>query len=474
MNLFISSKQQAMFFFILGLDVAGFFLAYFLEDCIAWFCGRQASLLTSSIYTTIYCIGTVFALMSFCILGHYGKRKPFFDEIRDIIKVLFFLFLIQGLIFYLSNLNFSLLWFVGTVTGSFVVILLFRFTSKKLLIFVGKWQVPTVILGSGPSALATAAALDSESSMGFDLKAFLTLYGEKSSTQIAKKKVPVVPIGNDLILTLQKLGAPNVVIALEPDRIDKSLKLIEKLHRSCFNVSIATVMHGLPLVGLEVNHFFRREIALLRVKNNLARPFPRLIKRLFDILGSGLGLIFFSPLFVFFALKIRQDGGNVIFGHKRVGRHGKIFTCYKFRSMVPNAQEILLELLKNDPKAQEEWNRDFKLKRDPRITPISKFLRETSLDELPQLWNVLIGDMSLIGPRPVVDEELDRYKGDVHYYIEVKPGMSGLWQISGRNDTNYANRVYLDAWYAKNWSMLYDIVILFKTIIVLFKRNGAY
>jgi lipopolysaccharide/colanic/teichoic acid biosynthesis glycosyltransferase len=142
--------------------------------------------------------------------------------------------------------------------------------------------------------------------------------------------------------------------------------------------------------------------------------------------------------------------------------------------MVPNAQEILLKLLKYNPKAQEEWNRNFKLKHDPRITPIGRFLRKTSLDELPQLWNVLIGDMSLIGPRPVVDKELDRYKENVHYYLEVKPGMSGLWQISGRNDTNYADRVYLDAWYAKNWSLWYDIIILFKTMMVLLKRNGAY
>jgi undecaprenyl-phosphate galactose phosphotransferase len=464
-----------MFSFIFGLDVIGFFLAYFLEEWFAWFCGRQSSLLTSSHCTTIYCIGTVFALMYFYILGHYGRRKPFFDEIRDIIKVLFFLFLIQGFIIYLiSNLNFSLLWFVGTVTGSFAVILLFRFTLKKLLISMGKWQVPTVILGSGPSALSAAEALDSESSMGFDLKAFLTLPGEKYSTQIAKKKVPIIPIENNLILTLRKLGSPDVVLALEPDRIDRSLKLIEKLHRSFFNVSIATVMPGLPLVGLEVNHFFRREIALLHVKNNLAKPLPRLIKRLFDIVGSVLGLLFFSPLFIFLSLKIRQDGGKVFFGHKRIGRHGKVFICYKFRSMVPNAQKILLKILKDDSKARKEWNRNFKLKRDPRITPVGEFLRKTSLDELPQLWNVLIGDMSLIGPRPVVDKELDRYKENVHYYLEVKPGISGLWQISGRNDTNYANRVYLDAWYAKNWSLWYDIVILFKTMKVLLKKNGAY
>jgi lipopolysaccharide/colanic/teichoic acid biosynthesis glycosyltransferase len=135
---------------------------------------------------------------------------------------------------------------------------------------------------------------------------------------------------------------------------------------------------------------------------------------------------------------------------------------------------VLEALLARDPQARSEWERDFKLKNDPRITQIGAFLRATSLDELPQLWNVLKGEMSLVGPRPIIEEELERYGDQVGYYLEAPPGMTGLWQISGRNDTGYEDRVALDSWYARNWSLWYDLVILMKTIKVVLARKGAY
>ncbi|EHW2479843.1 sugar transferase, partial [Escherichia coli] len=168
------------------------------------------------------------------------------------------------------------------------------------------------------------------------------------------------------------------------------------------------------------------------------------------------------------------DGGPAIYGHDRVGIHGKTFKCLKFRSMVVNSKEILDELLKNDPKAKEEWDATFKLKNDPRITKIGAFLRKTSLDELPQLLNVLKGEMSLVGPRPIINAELERYNDQVDYYLLSKPGMTGLWQVSGRSDVDYDTRVYFDAWYVKNWSMWNDIAILLKTVIVVLKKDGAY
>jgi lipopolysaccharide/colanic/teichoic acid biosynthesis glycosyltransferase len=142
--------------------------------------------------------------------------------------------------------------------------------------------------------------------------------------------------------------------------------------------------------------------------------------------------------------------------------------------MVVDANAVLAELLERDPQARLEWDRDFKLKNDPRVTRIGAFLRRTSLDELPQLWNVIRGEMSLVGPRPIVQDELARYGDDVCYYLMARPGMTGLWQVSGRNDADYATRVYLDAWYVRNWSLWYDIAILFKTVRVVFKRDGAY
>jgi Undecaprenyl-phosphate galactose phosphotransferase WbaP len=417
-------------------------------------------------------------LARFYSLGHYHKRKPLSDELLDIFRALIVLFGTQGFILYLSKFPFSRLWFIATVLGSFLFIPLFRISLKKMLIRAGKWQIPTVILGTGPNALAAAAALKSEVLMGYELSAFLSLPGENERTgdtlQFGDRSVPVKALGLDPVSTLLKMGRPRVVVALESGGINQNLDLIEKLHRSFSSVSIVPALRGLPLLGLEVNHFFRHELLLLRLQNNLARPLPRLVKRGFDIVGSGLLLLFLAPFFAFIVLKIRQSGGSAFFGHQRIGQNGVPFNCYKFRSMVPNAQEVLQELLGNDPVARLEWEQDFKLKNDPRITPIGAFLRKTSLDELPQLWNVLRGEMSLVGPRPVIREELERYQENVHYYHEVKPGMTGLWQISGRNDTDYANRVYLDSWYVKNWSLWYDITILFKTVNVVLQKKGAY
>ncbi|HDV1008656.1 TPA: sugar transferase, partial [Escherichia coli] len=152
---------------------------------------------------------------------------------------------------------------------------------------------------------------------------------------------------------------------------------------------------------------------------------------------------------------------------------GKKFKCLKFRSMVINSKEVLETVLSNDPDAKKEWDATFKLKNDPRITTIGHFLRRTSLDELPQLFNVLRGEMSLVGPRPIITDELERYNEEVDYYLLSKPGMTGLWQVSGRSDVDYDTRVYLDTWYVKNWSMWNDIAILFKTISVVLKKDGA-
>lgn len=197
-------------------------------------------------------------------------------------------------------------------------------------------------------------------------------------------------------------------------------------------------------------------------------------KRAFDILGASALLFVLLPIFIVIACVVLSDGGSVFFGHPRVGRGGRSFRCLKFRSMVPKADVVLAELLATDAGAREEWNRDFKLKNDVRITAVGRFLRKTSLDELPQLWNVLRGDMSLVGPRPIVTKELERYGADVRYYLSVRPGVTGLWQVSGRNNVDYSTRVALDVSYVKERSTLLDISILLRTFKVVFDGSGAY
>jgi lipopolysaccharide/colanic/teichoic acid biosynthesis glycosyltransferase len=199
-----------------------------------------------------------------------------------------------------------------------------------------------------------------------------------------------------------------------------------------------------------------------------------IVKRGFDITVGAALIVVLSPVLAALAIVVRRDGGPAFYGHVRVGQNGRKFRCMKFRSMVVNADQLLKHLLDTDPLARAEWERSFKLKHDVRVTRIGRFLRRTSLDELPQLWNVMRGEMSLVGPRPVVDKELERYGTDVRYYLQVRPGMTGLWQVSGRSDADYVTRVSLDVAYVRNWSLFRDVTILFRTIRVVVKGRGAY
>ncbi len=200
----------------------------------------------------------------------------------------------------------------------------------------------------------------------------------------------------------------------------------------------------------------------------------RMLKRAFDVVMSAFLLVLLSPFFCLISLAVRRDGGRAIFGHERIGRGGKKFACWKFRTMVTNADAVLADLLARDAKAREMWEREFKLKDDVRVTPVGRLLRETSLDELPQLWNVLRGDMSLVGPRPIVEAELQKYGEFKSRYLSATPGMTGLWQISGRNDVDYETRVNLDTAYISNWSLTEDFRILIRTFSVVLRRVGAY
>jgi undecaprenyl-phosphate galactose phosphotransferase len=173
------------------------------------------------------------------------------------------------------------------------------------------------------------------------------------------------------------------------------------------------------------------------------------------------------------AVKLSSPG-PVFFLQKRIGNGGREFWCFKFRTMVLDADECLEQYLVENPLARHEWDNERKLKNDPRITPIGRILRRTSLDELPQMFNVLKGEMSLIGPRPIVAEEIEKYGNYFSYYKSVCPGISGLWQVSGRNDVDYAQRVMLDTFYVRNWSLWLDFMILLRTIPAVLRKNGAY
>ncbi len=198
------------------------------------------------------------------------------------------------------------------------------------------------------------------------------------------------------------------------------------------------------------------------------------VKWLLDFILSLLLIVLLLPLLFVIACFVMSDGGPIFFVHYRIGRNGQKFGCLKFRTMVVDADTVLVATLASDPEALAEWTTRRKLVKDPRVTQIGHFLRRSSLDELPQLINVLRGDMSIVGPRPIVKEEVSKYGEDIQYYYKVRPGITGLWQVNGRSRTTFAERVLIDKRYVRDWNLYHDLVILSKTVPVLLTRRGAY
>lgn len=402
-------------------------------------------------------------------LRHYTYRKPYWFELKEVIRTLIILAVVELSIIAFSKLHFSRYLWVLTWLIALVIVPTSRIIAKKLLIKSKLYIKNTVIIGSGKNAIDAYNALTAESYLGLEVVFFV------KSVASDVERLPIPVITADKMWEMANRKQTYFVIALENGESElRDIWLRELAKRKCRSVSVIPTLRGLPLYSTDMSFLFSYEVMLLRVNNNLAKRSSRFIKRTMDILGALAIITMLSPILLYLYFTIRKDGGNAIYGHPRIGRHGKEFKCLKFRSMVTNSKEVLEELLQNDPEARAEWDKDFKLKNDPRITRIGHFIRKTSLDELPQLFNVLKGDMSLVGPRPIVKEELERYHGDVDYYLMAKPGMTGLWQVSGRNDVDYETRVYFDSWYVKNWSMWNDIAILFKTVNVVLKRDGAY
>lgn len=423
--------------------------------------------------STIHFSLILFGIFWFWIrLRHYTYRKPFWFELKEIIRTLLILAIIELAAIGFSKIYFSrYLWVIVWLFTLFFVPL-GRILVKKWLIKHKIYLKKTIIIGGGENAVDAYFALKSEPYLGLDVKYFVT---NNPSQSLKDLNIPVIDDFKRGIWKLLSNESDQFIIALEDNETEERDQWIRYLSKCRYrSVSVIPSLRGLPLYSTDMSFLFSYDVMLLRINNNLAKRSSRLIKRIFDIVLSSLGLVFLSPLFIYLILKIRKGGGDAIYGHKRIGQNGKAFYCLKFRTMVSNSQQILQNLLQNDPLAKEEWERDFKLKNDPRITPIGHFLRQTSLDELPQLWNVLKGEMSLVGPRPVIKDELARYCDDVDYYLMAKPGMTGLWQVSGRNDVDYAKRVYFDSWYVKNWSLWNDIAILSKTVRIVLSKQGAY
>ncbi len=272
---------------------------------------------------------------------------------------------------------------------------------------------------------------------------------------------------------LKREDVDEVIFAAPTLPREKLLDAVDKCNDLNVETRVIPNVFGLATVGTKLEEM--EGILFLNVKKNKIKGINAVIKRTVDVVGAIVALIIFSPLFAVIAIMIKLDSpGPVFFGHKRIAQNGKTFYCLKFRTMVKNAQEILQELLESDPEAKREFKTNFKLKSDPRITRIGKFLRKTSLDEFPQFINVLKGEMSLVGPRPIVEREIEKYGKYGETLLKVKPGITGFWQISGRNDVDYEERIALDMYYIQNWSLWLDIKIILRTVPAVLAKKGAY
>jgi len=394
-------------------------------------------------YFTFYPL-YIIILTLFTYEGIYTYRYDFWHESRLVIKVLIFssILVFAYLAMTKSIENYSRLVIGFSFIFMAILIPLSKNISKKILYRMGVWQKKAKIYGNDR---------------------FLTdeIYGNPYLGYIkpTNKEEPSTIFVNSKGSTLTTLK-----------------KVLSKQIKKNKEVIFIPLMGDYDLTHSHIYELSNTRTNLIVYQNRLKSWYRKLIQQVFNYLLAIVLLPILLPILGIFAILIKKESpGPVFFAHKRIGQNGKIIPTFKFRSMYNDAEQRLEKLLLENVEIKKEWETNFKLKNDPRITKIGNFLRKTSLDELPQIFNVLRGEMNFVGPRPVIAQEIEQYyKEEVEYYHMVKPGITGLWQVSGRSDTDYKFRVATDKWYILNWSLWLDIVILIKTIKVVLKRDGAY
>ncbi|EKU79343.1 undecaprenyl-phosphate galactose phosphotransferase WbaP [Veillonella seminalis] len=425
-----------------------------------------------SIY--IYLIAPALFLFLMC-LGHcYDIALPYWDRVRNLFKAVSFSVMFTVFFMYAANVagDVSRLFILGSWIFTFVSLLLGRYLLQRVLIAKGILKIPVIIIGAGKTAELVLQSFERHPIMRYEIVGFID---DNPVCKNLIKKYPLLGGFCDIDDIVSQTKIQHVIVCAPGLSPDKLIALINRLEILVKNVSFVPELIGLPVANVSVQGLMEENMLLVNVQNNLARPFYRFVKCIFDIFLI-VGTCWFSIpiMFIIGCVVWLNDPGPVFFSHIRIGRNGKTFKCYKFRTMVVNANIKLREYLATHPEAKEEWDKSYKLKNDPRITRVGHFLRKSSLDELPQLFNVLKGEMSLVGPRPIIRTEIRKYGDYIQDFYLVRPGITGVWQVSGRSDTTYDERVRMDSWYVHNWSVWIDIVYLVKTILVVIKRKGAY
>lgn len=452
------------------LIVGGVASAYWLRK--DWIIPVGSNFHIKSIY--IYLIVPALYMLLLFLCNAYRVDMPYWDKVRAIFKGVTYSVITAVFLMYVGNVagDVSRLFIGFSWILSFLFLLIGRWLLERVLIKLGLFFVPVIIIGAGKTAELLLRSFERNPIMRIEIVGFVD--DNPVSSKIANS-YPILGGFSDIDRIIAETGVQHVIVCAPGLESKKLIALVNDLEIKVKNVSFIPELIGMPAANVQAQGLMEENTLMIRVKNNLSRPYYRFVKRVFDLVVTLISLVFLLPIGLIISILIYIDNpGPVLFAHRRVGKGGKEFPCYKFRSMIVGAEEALKTYLAEHPEAREEWERDFKLKDDPRITRLGHFLRKTSLDELPQILNVLKGEMSLVGPRPIVRKEVEKYGEYIEDFYLVPPGITGVWQVSGRSDTTYEERVQMDSWYVHNWSVWIDIVYLVRTVGAVLKRKGAY
>jgi Undecaprenyl-phosphate galactose phosphotransferase WbaP len=465
----ISTRSSPTFVLMIGADVAALTLA--------WVSSVYLRMLVEEhfhpwVYWQFYPVLTLF-VAAYALVGLYpGVANSPIDEMRwtTLITTLIYLSLTAMLFMRREGEIFSGGVFIVAWALSILMVLLFRALVRLIFARCSWWGYPVMVLGAGKTGEMVVRTLKQRPSIG--LKPVLVLDDDPQKHGFLQG-VPVVGGVRLAPALARSRKIPYAIVAMPGVKRDRLLKILERYGTAFAHLLIIPDLFEFSSLWVSAKDM--GGVLGLEVRQRLLMPGPRLAKFSIDLAATLIGGLILLPLIVAIAILIKLDSpGSIFYLQTRIGQGGKHFKAWKFRTMVPNAAKSLQDYLEKHPELQDAWEKDHKLRRDPRVTRVGSFLRRTSLDELPQLWNILRGEMSLVGPRPIVDEEIERYGNKFPLYTKVIPGLTGLWQVSGRNNITYQERVNLDAYYVRNWSVWLDIYILIRTIWVVVTGEGAY
>ncbi|MEM7441326.1 MAG: exopolysaccharide biosynthesis polyprenyl glycosylphosphotransferase [Pseudomonadota bacterium] len=414
----------------------------------------------------------------FAFGGLYRRDGWEAEEIRHLVTGIAVVALFDAVLAFMTKDHFSRLWFVTAWPLVMILVVTCRMGARSLSWAKSALTSHIVLIGSGKPSAEFLYELRESRSGPINFVATLPL-GAVPTLSLNDMHAWLVDQAKDEGIDASQI---QVVIAPAPEEAHAARLLTEKLAAMQQPFLVSVSYDGLARTGLVMHKIVGADMVLAGVNPPRQEWFGRVIKRTMDLVLTGVGMILIAPVMMVIAVLIKlEDGGPVFFSQPRVGKGRARFNCLKFRSMRVDAKERLEELLANDPAARAEWEGRQKLKNDPRITRIGNFLRETSLDELPQLLNILRGDMSLVGPRPIVGPEISTAGSDYTYYespefrhyVRCVPGLTGLWQVAGRHRTSLKERIRLDRWYARNQSTWLDLMIVLKTFRAVIGRQGG-